>query len=157
MTNWESTFSFVNFYRPEQQLWKGNVILFTGGYAWQGGVHGSRRPYVAGGACMAKGGGMHAWQERQAATAADGKHPTVVYSCNFSASGRWFDSCCCSSFCPLNIYGISLATTRFLRGLHLICKLTVNHKSFIFIKKACLIHLPTFPLSKTSIEEMAHL
>ena len=90
---------------------------------------------MAGGACMG-GGGMRAWQKRQAVTAADGKHPTVVHSCNFSASGRWFDSCFCSSFCPLNIYVISLATTRFLRNPYLVCKLTVNHKSFIFIKKA---------------------
>ena len=78
---------------------------------------------------------MRAWQKRQVATAADGTHPTVMHSCNFRACGRWFDSCCCSSFCPHNIYGISLATTRFLRGPHLVCKLTANHKSLIFIKK----------------------
>ena len=63
-----------------------SVILFGGGYAWQGvcvaGGHSGWRAYMAGG-CMV--GGMRAGEMATAAedmaTAADCTHPTGMHSC----------------------------------------------------------------------------
>ena len=54
------------------------------GHVWQRGVHGRGQAWQ--GACVARGVGMHAWQEM--ATAADGMHPTGMNPCiNYFHSG----------------------------------------------------------------------